>query len=1009
MLCILSCSLAAHAQKKVTGTVTDIGGEPVIGAGVVEKGTTNGNITDVDGKFSLTVPDNAVLQISFLGYITQEIAVRNQANLKITLEEDAKALDEVVVVGYGSNSKRNLITAVSTVDAGKLKNLPVASVTDAMAGRAAGLIVTQSGGGINKKSTISIRGGGTPIVVIDGFVMPYQDFENLNPDDIESMSILKDASSAAVYGARAGNGVLVIKTKSGAKGLHVDYGYNTNWSEPTYLAKKLDSYTKALFDNTVRDTYHLEPRWTNDELEKYRTGSDPYNYPNTDWQKLVLRDFAPESKHTMSIKGGSDFNKFYVSLQAYDQQSIYRENSNWLKRYNIDMKEEAEFKDLGLKLTIGANAYITNVRAPLTQYNTAGYSATWGHIQNQGAMGLGYNKDGQIYVGYDNPLAEISMNSGYNKTDWKVFTGLYGAEWDVYGVEGLKLKASGNYRIGVLNNKSWQKTADQYDLEGNIGPSFPVSLSYSNTDYREYTLQYFADYKRSFLDETHNVSATFGYEANYSFYRGFSALRKNYVFMIDQMGAGPSDTMENSGSEAEAGRAGFVGRFSYDYKKKYYAEGSLRYDGSDLFPEDRRWGTFFAGAIGYVVSEESFFQPLKDAKILNFLKLRANYGQVGLDSGVSRFSYLTSYGLTERGYVLNGAIVPTFSEGSLISDAITWYTSNTFDVGFDFNTLDERLAGTFDYFYMQTKGYLTSPSNVAYTDPLGLSLPQIKSDGEHRRAGYELSLSWKDKAGDLSYELGGNFTYFDQLIAVSWNEDLASQKNPYRREVQQKGYYGIGYVNEGYYKNADDVINSPHMDTSFDLVAGDIKYQDMNGDGKIDAGDQQRIGKNRMPRGNYGIFANGGYRGFFANILFQGSTSRDLYIDDVVRGQSTGGYSMVYPYQSDYWMPDNRSADYPRIAMNSNVNGNNNYQTSDFWLVNGRYIRLKSAQVGYNFREKLLRNISWLSKLELVLSGQNLFTLSPATKYGFDPENGSTNNYDYPIQRTYSVSLNVGF
>jgi TonB-linked SusC/RagA family outer membrane protein len=594
------------------------------------------------------------------------------------------------------------------------------------------------------------------------------------------------------------------------------------------------------------------------------------------------------------------------------------------------------------------------------------------------------------------------MNSGYNKTDWKVITGLYGAERNVYGVEGLKLKAAGNYRIGIANNKAWQKTADQYDLEGNLGPAFPVSLSYSNTDYREYTLQYFADYKRSFLEDTHNVSATLGYEANYSFYRGMSALRKNYIFMIDQMGAGPSDTMENSGSEAEAGRAGFVGRFGYDYRKKYYLEGSLRYDGSDLFPEDRRWGTFLAGSVGYAVSEEAFFQPLKDAKILNFLKLHANYGQVGLDSGVSRFSYLTSYGLTERGYVLNGAIVPTFSEGSLISDAITWYTSNTFDVGFDFNTLDERLAGTFDYFYVQTKGYLTSPSNVAYTDPLGLSLPQIKSDGEHRRAGYEFSLSWKDKVGDLSYELGGNFTYFDQLIAVSWNEDLASQKNPYRRAVQQKGYYGIGYVNDGYYQNSDDVINSPHLDSSYDLVAGDIKYQDTNGDGRIDASDQRRIGKNGMPRGNYGIFANAGYKGFSANFLFQGSTSRDLYIDDVVRG------SMVYPYQLDYWMPDNRSSTFPR-ARDSDVNGNNNYQTSDFWLVNGRYIRLKSAQVGYNFRERLLRRVHWLSRLELVLSGQNLFTLSPATKYGFDPENGSTNNYDYPIQRTYSVSLNVGF
>jgi len=379
-----------------------------------------------------------------------------------------------------------------------------------------------------------------------------------------------------------------------------------------------------------------------------------------------------------------------------------------------------------------------------------------------------------------------------------------------------------------------------------------------------------------------------------------------------------------------------------------------------------------------------------------------------LDSGVGRFSYLTSYGLTERGYVLDGSIVPTFSEGALVSDAITWYSRNTFNVALDFSTLGERLGGTVEYFYMKTKGYLTSPSNVNYTDPLGLSLPQIKSDGEHRRDGFELSLSWKDKAGNLNYEIGGNLTYFDQLVAVAWNEDLASQKNPYRRAVQQTGYWGFGYQNLGYYQSSDDVLNSPRLESSVNLVAGDIKYKDANGDGFIDSSDQRRIGKNGFPRGNYGIYADLSYKGWSANILFQGATSRDMYIEDVVRSTSIQA-SMVYPYQQDYWMPDNRNALYPRPLVNSATNNNNNDQTSDFWLVNGRYFRLKTLQIGYDLRAKLLRNIKWLYKMEVVLSGQNVFTLSPATKYGFDPENGSTNNYDYPMERTYAISLNIGF
>lgn len=1005
-------AVGQQTDDKISGTVFDQTGETIVGANIVVKGHPGvGAVTDLDGKFTLDLKNikSPVLQVSYIGYFPQEIIVGKKTTFKIILEEDTKKLDEVIVVGYGTNSKRNLTSAVSTIDADKMKNLPVASVTDGLAGRAAGLIVTQSGGGIGKKSKVSIRGGGQPIVVIDGFVSRYEDFENLNADDIESMSVLKDAAAAAVYGARAGNGVLVIKTKTGMMGLHVDYSYNQSWSQPTLLYDKLNSYERANVDNDIRALYNLDPRWTPEEVEKYRTGSDPYNYPNTDWQKLMLRNSTPESKHSVALRGGSEFNKYYVSFQAYDQESMYKAKTDWMKRYNIRMNEISEFKDLGLKLTFGLEGYIANMRNPRSQYNGSGYYNTWGHIQNQGPMGLAQNKDGQIYIGYDNPLAEVSPESGYTKSDSKMIRGLFNAEWNVYKVEGLKLKFGGDYLFGMFDNKTWNKTAPQYDLDGNKGPDFPVSLSYQNSNYRQYTLQFFADYNRSFMDETHNVSATVGYEQSYNFGRSFWAQRKNYKFMIDQMGAGPSDSMENSGSESESGRAGIVAKLSYNYKKKYYIDGSMRHDGSDLFPKDRRWGDFFAGSVAYAISEEPFFQPLKEKNIMNFFKIRASYGQTGLDFGVKPFSYLTSYQLAERGYVIDGKIVPTFSEGALISDDITWYTNNTFDIGFDFNTLGERLSGSFDYFYMTTNGYLTSPSNVGYTDPLGLTLPMVKSNGESRRAGYDFSLSWKDNAGDFSYEVGGNFTYFDALVSRAWDEDLASQKNPFKRKVQQKGYWDVGYTNQGFYKNADDVMNSPRRDGSSGLVAGDIKYKDLNGDGFIDGSDQGRIGKNGFPRGNYGIFGNFSYKGFSANILFQGATSRDMYIDDVVRGQSTGGYTIVYPFQLDYWMPDNRDAKFPRVAMNSNVNGNNNYVTSDYWLVDGRYFRLKTLQVGYDFRAKLLKNVKWLYRLQVVLSGQNLFTISPATKYGFDPETGSTNNYDYPIQRVYSVSVNLGF
>lgn len=993
--------------REITGKVSDENGEAIIGATIVIQGMNTGVISDAEGKYTIDAAPNSMLLVTYMGYLPVEVATGNKTRIDIVMKEDLLALDEVVIIGYGANSKRNLTTAVSTVDAEKFKNLPVSSIADGLAGRAAGLIVTQEGGGINKKSKIRIRGGGTPLFVIDGIVSDERDWDNLNPEDVESLSILKDAAAAAVYGSRAGNGVIVIQTKGGRKGISVDYSFNQSWSTATFLEEKLDSYGRAQVDNDIRDIYNLEHKWTPEQLEKFRTGSDPYLYPNVDWQKLVLKDYAPESKHSLTMRGGSDFNKYYVSFQAYNQKSMYTENTNWLKRYNVRMSETSEFTSIGLKLHFGLDGYITKIHSPQSIYGNS-YYHTWGHTQNKSPMDLAYNEFGQFTDYGDHPLVEISPESGYSETTYKTINGLFNAEWKVPGVNGLKLRGGGNYRFYISNHKSWNKTAPQYTLDGHATAAKQMSLSYSNADARQYTLQFFADYQRSFLDETHNISATAGYEQSYYFGTDIWLKRRDFQFPIDQMSVGPSNTMENSGEEREEGRAGYVARLGYDYKHKYYIEGSLRHDGSDHFPKDKRWGTFFAGSLAYAISEESFFQPLKDKNILNFFKIRGSYGEVGLDE-ITPFSYVQSYKLQERQYVMNGQLVPIFVEGDLVSPDITWYTSKMTDIGFDFTSLDSRLAGSFDYFYIKTTGFLTSPSAVGYSDPLGMSLPKVKSNGELRRAGFEVALSWKDNVGALAYEVGGNFTYFDELVARAWDESITDQMNPYRRKVQKKGYYrNDALINQGYYKNSDDVLNSPYREGSYNLVAGDIKYKDINGDGFIDGNDKTYIGKNRVPRGNYGIYGNFSYKGFFGNILFQGGTSRDLYLDDVVRS-GPGGYMITYPYQLDYWMPDNRSAKYPRPMMNSSENGNHNYTESDFWLVNGRYFRLKSLQVGYNFKTKLIRKISWINKLELVLSGQNLFTISPATKYGLDPETGSTNNYDYPVQRVYALSVNIGF
>lgn len=372
---------------------------------------------------------------------------------------------------------------------------------------------------------------------------------------------------------------------------------------------------------------------------------------------------------------------------------------------------------------------------------------------------------------------------------------------------------------------------------------------------------------------------------------------------------------------------------------------------------------------------------------------------------IKRFQYLPGYTLTERGYYVNGQFVQGFSEGPLVSPDLTWYSQKSRNIGFDFTTLNSKLSGSFDYFYLTTSGMLASLSSSSYTDPLGINLPASKSNGKHRRAGFEFSLSYKNQIGDLKYEIGGNLTRFDQLWENNPYEDEATLKNPYTRTTQQTGYYGIGYHCLGFYTSAEDVLNSPKRPASTDLVPGDLKYEDINGDGLIDGSDQTRIGKNSFPRVNYGVNIDLKYKAWFLYTLVQGSGNKDLYPGDIIRS------GMVYSFQKDYWTPDNTNANFPRLMSSSNYNGNNNVVTSDFWLVNARYIRLKSLQLGYDVKQGLLKGkLPFMSEFSIILNGSNLITLSEALRrYKIDPEAIDGNNYDYPTERVYSLTVRLGF
>lgn len=784
-----------------TGIVTDQNGETVIGASVVVKGTTNGTISGLDGDFSIpSVKKGDVIIITYVGYVSQEI-VWDGKPMKVILKEDSKTLDEVVVVGYGTTSKRKTTSAVSQVKADDIAKVPVPNITQSLAGRAPGLIVTQSGGGVNAKASISIRGGGTPLYVIDNIICEERDFQNLNPEDIDQMSILKDASATAVYGARAANGIVMVTTKTGKTGkLNVDYSFNYTLSQPADLQDKVDSYTAANYVNRGLEYDGRAPQYTLEDLELFRNGKDPQGHANVDWQDITMRNFAPEMRHNLTLTGGSETMKIYTGLGYYNQESIYRTNSNNMQRYNFRTNMEATLKNIGLKVAAGVDAYIVDLNEPATA-SGRGYYTTWSHIQNKRPWEPAYNQFGQIYSGTtDNALVDISNEGGYYKESKSSVRGNLNLEWAVPWIEGLTLKALGSYTIANDRNKSWNKSAQTYDWEGNPATANKPSLSKETYYHRNFNTQFFADYARTF-NNVHTIGATFGMEASGQDYDNSGLSRKEYIFDVDQIGSGPVETMENwSGEGVGYRRAALIGRLKYDYAAKYMAEANIRYDGSDYFPSGKRWGAFFSGSVAWAASEEKFWSDWGLKKIFDQFKLRASYGEIGQDfldlNGdyvADRFAYVSSYTLYTRGAFLGEKWYPSFSEGALISPDMTWYTTKDFNLGIDFSSLNSRLSGSLDYFAKVTTGYLATPSNVGYTSPLGKTLPVVKSNGESIRRGFEFVLQWKDHIGDFNYGVSANMTYYDDRWNVNPNEAETGVKNPYKRGTQVGAYTGIYY------------------------------------------------------------------------------------------------------------------------------------------------------------------------------------------------------------------------
>ncbi|WP_164714236.1 SusC/RagA family TonB-linked outer membrane protein [Chitinophaga rhizosphaerae] len=1001
----------------VRGTVRDTAGAPLPGAIIRQKDGPAGTTASETGAFELNVPEGTVLIFSLIGYETRELPA-SAAPMDVQLKITTSALEQVVVVGYGSDTRRKLVTSVSTIKTDKMASLPFNNLADALAGRAPGVLTMSSGGepGVGS-ARVAIRGGsgpdrGGPLYVIDNIVSSRFDFENLQPQDIENISILKDGGATAVYGARGANGIILVTTKRGRAGkVNINFGVLTEFARPTVLPKRVNAYNYALAQNAAAAADNQPAVYSPGRLDTILNRKDPWVWQDNDWYDMTLRNYTPQTKYSLDVSGGSEKTTYFFSLAYFNQHSNYKTDVTGFKRYNARASITQHFDKQGL--TAGANMYatITNNRFP----GASAYEI-WSHLQNSPPLKLGYNENGTYAAGVDHPLVDIDGRSGYRRDEYRNVNGNLTLDWQVPWVKGLKAGLLGYYKIEDRFRKGWFTRAPQFDNLGIEQYRTPPSLEEIVDRYQATTLQARIEYQQRFRKHSVNVLAL--YEESEEKSEQLAAKRINFPSSaVDQLFAGSNIGLTNGGVAGEGGRRGYVGRVKYDYDARYIIEGSFRYDGSDRFPRERnsKWGFFPSLSIGWAANEETFF-PFKN--IFDQFKLRYTMATVGNDdvrdpSGNSvRFPYLlNSYSLIENAYVVGGNPMTGFREGSLVDRfVLSWYSTRDYNTGLDFALLRNRLSGTVEYFYKRTTGYIIN-SAARYTTPLGTSLPYASSGSAFRRHGMELQLNYADRAGkDFNYSIGGNLTMYNELWERNDSEDSISLKNPLRRQTHATFVWGTGLHNLGYYQTVDDIINNPRYTPGGQLTPGDIRYQDTNGDGKIDGNDATRIGKQRFPALTYGVNLAASYKAFSIEMLWQGTGTRTVRLQGSLTAYTAT--NLVYDFQRDFWTPGNRDARFPRQSLSSDRNGNNNYApggtSSDFWLMDARYLRLKSLRIAFDAKKQFPRQLGFLNSCLLTLNGTNLLTFSPVTDF-FDPETSDESNYGYPVQKVYSVGLNIGF
>ena len=1021
LLMVLASTANSFAQNVVKGVVMDIADNPLPGVSVVVKGSTVGTTTDLDGNYSINAPKNGILVFTYIGMAKEEVKISGRQTLNVTLEEDVSVLNEVVVVGYGIQKKLHLTGSVSSVSAKDLTKSTTSNISQALVGKLPGLMSQQTTGAPGSdNATLLVRGRSTyqgndgPLMLVDGVERAMW---QIDPNDVESVTILKDASACAVYGMKAAGGVILVTTKRGTEGkTSINYKGTLTLSHATTLPKFMNGTQYMQWYNLAKKLDGEKPYFTDEEIAMTCNGDPTDGLENTDWQEPLYRTTLMH-QHSLSISGGSDKTKYFISGGFINQNGFIEGHKNQRGHFrsNIDTKPIE-----GLNVSL-------NIAGRIEDYNQPGAN-TYENQQDNNIVGAllyaapfipleyeGYPTSG--YRGGTNPLYAAD-HSGFQKKRNVAIETSAKVEYEFPFLKGLK--------AGMFMSWDWQDIANktmtyaykimQYDisqktylLKNSSWLDEDGSLNQSDMKVQQLLLRPSISYNNTFGN--HTVGALFLYEMSQTETNSLSAARKKFpLFDIPELDFG-SDIHPKNGNGGwynETAYAGYVGRLNYAYANKYLAEFTFRYDGSYKFAKDHRWGFFPSVSLGWVASEEDFFKEILPK--VDYFKIRGSFGILGSDN-VDPFLFRRKYDWT-----LNGAVFgskPTtqntlYNSVSYPMENLTWEKCRSINFGFDLNAWKGLLGIEFDVFYKYTYDILR-PISGAYPPSLGGHVPGIENSGAFDNRGFELTLKHANRIGQVSYNVNGNLSFArNRILRMTQADGTLPWKNRLGTSVGDIW----GYKALGLYQTQEELDNAPI--SSHPVRLGDIRYADIDGDGRLTWNDEVKIARSTMPEMMFSLTADAQWKGFDFSVQFQGAALCDKMLQHEWYNGARDQTPLTRPWYAGWdnaplylvensWRPDNTNAEYPRL---STVASSNSSEVSDFWKRNGAYLRLKNITLGYTFPKKWMKKAG-INNLRLFASGFNLLTFTDF-KY-LDPESSNVIQGYYPQQRTFTFGIDVTF